>query len=220
MLNVLLLFIIFALVGGMIYYFVFLDDEEESETTTTATTDPTPTPPSNTADLREVSIELSDSTKSHLESIYGADVLNAAIELNNTEGAPGYITCSGMFQPFSRTCRHNNELGIRWNWYNDNEMLGPRCHMLAEKYRITYYDDTLSKVFDVNVDPETSSFGVHGLSRDVGSGASISIVPVYGNNYAVCPTRTHNFSGTQQLRCSNVDDDINGDIETVDVDDI
>jgi len=219
MLNVLLIFIILALVGGIIYYFVFLEEDPVVPNTET-TDDEDPIEPENKADLREVSIELTDKSKSHLENIYGADVLNAALELNNTEGAPGYMTCSGMFQPFKQTCRHDKELGLRWNWYNDNEMLGPRCHMLAQKYRITYYNDSFDKEFDVYVDPETSSLGVHGLSRDVNNGASLQIVPVYGDNYAVCPAATHTFGGTQKLRCSNVKDDINGDINTVHVDDI
>lgn len=218
MLNVLLLFIILALVAGIIYYFVFLEDDPVVSVTESTNDDDPSLPPE--ADLREVSIELSDASKSYLESIYGADVLNAALELNNTEGAPGYMTCSGMFEPFKQTCRHGKELGLRWNWYNDNEMLGPRCHMLAEKYRITYYNDNFDKEFDVYVDPETSSLGVHGLSRDVNNGARLQIVPVYGNNYAVSPSATHTFGGTQKLRCRNVKDDINGDIKTVHVDDL
>ena len=220
MLNVLLIFIILILVGGIVYYFMFLkDDDTPAVTNPSNEDDPIHEDEEDENDLRDISINLSDDTKTYLEGIYGGDVLNTAIYLNESEGAPSYLTCTGMFNPFKNTCREDKEFGIRWEWYNDNDLLGARCHMLVDKYRIQYYRNNLKR-FDVDVDANETSFGVHDLDNNLTGSSKVHIVPVYGNNYAVSATATKSFADVQRIKCENTKNDVNGDIETIDYDDL
>ncbi len=204
-----ILIAVLLIVGIMVglYFFVFLGPEKTTTTTTTTGEDPPPPP-----EQMFFPLEVSDETKAHLNSIYGGDVVNAAIQKNETEGAPNYLTCTGMFDAYNETCQKNTSLGFTWQWLNDINYTGTRCHALVNKYNVKVLQNGNVRV-DTDVEPTETSFGVHAMPFNVDSDTLVQITPVMfdaqGTPYAVSQTAPLAIDDKQRIGCGDLVDAIN-----------
>lgn len=196
--------VVFGLVVG-IYLLVFL----RSPTTTGTGTGTGTSPPDDTILFP---MELSDKTKEHLVSIYGADVVNAAIQKNEREGAPDYLTCTGVFDPYYETCQKNTSLGFTWRWLLESQAYGPRCHAIVDKYNVKVIQNGTVRVNE-NIDSTETSFGVHDMPFNVDSDTLVQITPIMfdteGTSYAVSQTAPLQISDKQRIGCGDLVDAIN-----------
>ncbi len=217
-----LTFILILLLGltAAIYYIVVLADDNDNDTGDDDTGDDDDTNPDNVDDPstnRQVNISLDPSTKTHLDSIYGSDVVTNAVQANNSDGAPSYYECTGYFQPFLDMCRKGDSIGCRWNWLydsSDQNLIGPRCHVLTDKYNIKYSSGG-SNIFSINKSASSGEFGINNLPNDNING-TLQIVPVTKSGDAVSATTTKKLIGSNRIACN--DEAI--DIETTDYDNL